>query len=240
MSYLTVNLRSATLMVGLLLLSLFSCFAFSERSARDVNTIIQNFRKEFKNTKTFTANFEQTTIVAGKKRIANGKIFFQKPNLLRQEFYDPSDPNSMTQLIVSDGKSIMSYTPSISQVTKQELSGKSSELFPGFGQSLEDLEKNYDISMLEDELAKKKGFCLLELKPKTDISGSGIKFDIMQVWINETDYIPIQFMYKDIANETTFIMTFKDVKLNEKIDSSLFKFKVPNNVQVITIPRNRR
>lgn len=240
MTRFNVNLRSAVLIICLLLLSLPLGITLGEQAAKNVNTIVQNFRKEFKNTKTFTANFEQTTIVAGKKRVANGKIFFQKPNLLRQEFYDPSDPNNLTQLIVSDGKSIMSYTPSINQVTKQELSGKSSELFPGFGQSLENLEKNYHIEMLEDELAKKKGYCLLELRPKTDISDSGVKFDLMQVWINEMDFIPIQFMYKDIANETTFIMTFKDVKLNEKIDSSLFKFKVPNNVQVITIPRNRR
>jgi len=204
-------------------------------SGADAGAILDNFRKEFKKARSYTADFEQTTLVAGRKRVAIGKLVFQKPNLFRQEFFDPSKPQNMTQLIVSDGKTILSYTPLINQVTRQDLSKKeSSELFPGFGQSLEDVEKNYDLKIVKDELAEKQGVVSLELTPKSQMDK--VMFDIMQVWVRESDSLPVQFMYKDTKNETTFVMAFKNVKLDSKVDGSIFKFKVPSGTQVITIP----
>ena len=204
----------------------------------DVNEILKNFRTEFKKTKNFTANFEQTTFVAGKKRIANGKLIYQKPNLLRQEFFNTSKPQDITQLIVSDGKTVYSYTPIIKQVTKQVLSSKKkdAELIPGFGESLEGIEKNYDLKILKDDLAEKQGIYLVELTPKKVSAGSSVFFDVLQVWIRYQDSMPVQFMYKDNKNETTFILSFKDIKINEKIDESVFKFKIPDDAQVITVP----
>ncbi len=204
----------------------------------DANEILKNFRAEYKKAKNFTANFEQTTFVAGRKRVANGKLIYQKPNLLRQEFFDVSKPQNVTQLIVSDGKTVYSYTPLIKQVTKQVLSSKKkdTELIPGFGESLEGIEKNYDLRIIKDDLAEKQGIYLIELTPKESSTNSSIFFDVLQVWIRYQDSMPIQFMYKDNKNETTFILSFKDMKVNEKIDESVFKFKIPDDAQVITIP----
>lgn len=204
----------------------------------DANEILKNFRTEYKKTKNFTANFEQTTFVAGKKRVANGKLIYQKPNLLRQEFFNTSKPQDMTQLIVSDGKIVYSYTPLIKQVTKQILSSKKKdvELIPGFGESLEGIEKNYELKIIKDDLAEKQGIYLIELTPKRSSVDSSIFFDVLQVWIRYQDSMPVQFMYKDNKNETTFILSFKDIKINEKIDESVFKFKIPDDAQVITVP----
>lgn len=207
--------------------------------AVDANEILKNFRAEYKKAKNFTANFEQTTFVAGRKRVANGKLMYQKPNLLRQEFFDISKPQNITQLIISDGKTIYSYTPLIKQVTKQVLSSKKKnvELIPGFGESLEGIEKNYDLKIVKDELAEKQGIYLIELTPKRETSiDSSSFFDVLQVWIRYQDCIPVQFMYKDNKNETTFILSFKDIKINEKFDESIFKFKIPDDAQVITVP----
>lgn len=206
--------------------------------AVDVNEILKNFRVEYKKTKNFTANFEQTTFVAGKKRVANGKLIYQKPNLLRQEFFDTSKPQNINQLIVSDGKTLYSYTPLIKQVTKQALSSKKkdAELIPGFGESLENIEKNYNLKIIKDDLAEKQGIYLIELTPKGKSTDSSIFFDVLQVWVRYQDSMPVQFMYKDNKNETTFIISFKDIKINEKIDESVFKFKIPDDAQVITVP----
>jgi len=48
--------------------------------------------------------------------------------------------------------------------------------------------------------------------------------------------VPVQFMYKHKKNEMTFILSFKNVKLNEDLDKSTFEFEVPKGVQVITVP----
>jgi outer membrane lipoprotein-sorting protein len=204
--------------------------------AIEVQEIARNFREKYAGVKNFSANFEQTTIVAGRKRTAMGKLSFQKPNLLRQEYSEPSNPENMTQLIVADGKMLWSYTPMINQITKQELVQDESrmELLPGFGQSLENVEKNYSLSLVADELAEKGGIHVVELTPRNPDPNN--MFDALQVWIRDKDSVPVQFKYKDQKNEMTFVLSFKDVKINEKLDKSTFKFKPPKGVQVITVP----
>jgi chaperone LolA len=200
--------------------------------AINVNDISSKFNKVYKNMKNFTADFEYTTVVAGRKRVAVGKIVFQKPNMLRQEYYESDKSQKITQLIVSDGKTLISYTPLIKQVTKNDLKGN--EIFPGLGQSLEKIEKNYDLKLLKDELAEKKKIHLVELTPKK--KDESTMFDTIQVWVRDEDSIPVQVMYKDIKNEATFFFSFENVKLNDKLDESFFKFTIPTGVQVITVP----
>ncbi len=207
-------------------------------SALSVDEIVANFREKYKNTNNFSADFEETTIVAGKKRVTKGRVNFQKPNLLRQEKFDPSNPDRMTVLIVSDGQTIWSYTPLIKQVTRAELAQDegSMELLPGFGQSLENVEKNYSLKLVEDELAEKRGIHAVELIPIRQDESPDAAFDFMQVWIRDEDSVPVQFMYKNKKNEMTFILSFTKIKLNENLDESIFKFETPEGVQVITVP----
>ncbi len=208
-------------------------------SALDAKEIVSSFRKKYENMKNFNADFEQTTIVAGEKRVSRGKLNFQKPNLLKQEYFDPSNPENMTQLIVSNGKTLWSYTPVISQVTKQTLVQDEDrmELLPGFGKSLENVEKNYFLSLVEDELAEKSGIHVVELVSKSQSANPNAMFDVLRVWIRDEDSALVQFMYKDKKNEMTFVLSFKNVKSNEDLDESMFEFKVPRGVQIITVPQ---
>lgn len=216
----------------LFILSLITMTLTSSVHAISSDDIASKFSKAYKNMKNFTADFEYTTLVAGKKRVSFGKIIFQKPNLFRQEYYESKDSKKITQLIVSNGKTLLSYTPIIKQVTKKDL--KSDEIFSGLSQSLEKIEKNYNIKLLKDELAEKKNIHLIELSPKKKDENS--MFDSIQVWVRDEDSIPVQIMYKDTQNEATFFFSFENVKLNDKIDNSVFEFKIPTGVQVITAP----
>jgi len=200
--------------------------------AIDADDIAKKFTKVYKNMKNFTADFEYTTLIAGRKRTAVGKITFQKPNLLRQEYYESKDSQKLTQLIVSDGDELLSYTPMIKQVTKQDI--KNNDTFLGLGKSLEKIDKNYDIKLLKDELAEKKNIHLVELTPKKKDDTS--MFDTIQVWIRDKDSLPVQIMYKDDKNEASFFFSFENLKLNNKLDKSIFKFEIPTGVQVITVP----
>jgi outer membrane lipoprotein carrier protein len=200
----------------------------------DVDEITKNVKKVYKNMKNFNADFEQTTIVSGKKRVAFGKLAFQKPNLMRQEYYESEKSTKTSQLLVSDGKAVMSYTPMLKQLTKQEFSSKDQELFPGFGQSLENIDKNYNAKLIKDEIAEKKGVHCVDLSAKKQEEGQ--LFDSMQIWVRDADSIPIQIMYKDGKNDATFIFSFKNIKINDKLDESLFKFTPPAGTQIVTIP----
>jgi outer membrane lipoprotein-sorting protein len=203
-----------------------------------VEEVLNNFREKYKETKNFSADFEQTSLVAGRKRVAVGELNFQKPNLLRERYFDPNNRETTTQLIISDGQILWSYTPLINQVTKQEFiyDENTMELFPGFGRSLENIEKNYSLSFVEDKLAEKKGIHVVELVPKKLNDASDPMFDFIQVWLRDKDSVPVQFMYKNKKNDMTIVLSFKNIKINENLDESIFKFQVPKGVQVITVP----
>ena len=228
--------RSLFLVIGIS--SLLMLVLLDSGFALDIDEIFKNFREKYEQTSNFSGDFEQTTFVAGRKRTARGKMSFQKPNLLRQQYFDPSDPKSTVQLIISDGETLWSYTPLINQVTRQKLAQDESrlELLPGFGRSMENVQKNYSLRLVEDELAEKRGVHVVELVPKKENASSESVFDVLQVWIRDEDSIPVQFMYKDKKNEMTFILSFRSVKVNDKLGESTFKFEVPTGVQVITVP----
>lgn len=206
--------------------------------AATVSEVFKNFKKQYEKFKNFSADFEQTTLISGRKRIARGNVIFQKPNLLKEVYFDPSNSEHITQVIVSDGKILWSYTPLINQVTKTKLAqdGNREELLPGFGPSLENVEKNYSLSLVKDELAEKSDVSVVEIIPKDQSDSSDRFFDVLQVWIQNKDSTPVQFMYKNKNNDMTFIMSFKNTKINENLDKSTFKFEPPAGVQIITAP----
>ena len=226
------------LLYGTNIVLLLTLMVLDTAFAVDVKEISSSFRKKYESMKNFSADFEQTTIVADKKRVSRGKLNFQKPNLLRQEYFDPAAPENMTQLIVADGKIIWAYTPVINQVTKQNLMQDEDrmELLPGFGRSLENVEENYSLNLVADELAEKSGIHVVELTPKGQSANPNAVFDVLRVWIRDEDSALVQFMYKDKKNEMTFILSFKNVRSNENLDESTFKFETPKGVQVITVP----
>lgn len=227
-----------SLLQGISIFALLMLVFLDAAFALDAKEIVGNFREKYKSVKSFSADFEQTTIVAGRKRIAKGRLNFQKPNLFRQEYVDPANPENMTQLIVADGKKLWSYTPLINQITKQNMVQDESrmELLPGFGNSMENIEKNYSLSLVADELAEKSGSHLVELIPKNVDMNSKTMFDVLRIWIRDADSAPTQFMYKDKKNELTFVLSFKNMKINVELDEATFKFEPPKGVQIITVP----
>lgn len=226
------------LLLGIVISLLLALITLDSVSAPNVEEIVASFKKKYEKTNNFSADFEQTTFVAGRKRVASGKLSFQKPNLLRQEYSDPANAKNTIQLVVSDGKTLWSYTPLINQVTRQKLAQDENrvELLPGFGKSLENVEKNYSLSLVEDKLAEKQGVYVVELTPKKGDESVDSMFDVLQVWIRDKDSTPVQFMYKDGKNQITFVLSFKNFKINEKLDKSTFEFTVPKGVQIITVP----
>ena len=223
------------------------CLIFIANSAVaiTIDEIYRNFKATYERTENFSADFEQTTHYQNQRSIAKGRLIFGKPNLLRQEYFDNANPEELAQLIVLDGKTSWSYTPWLNQVTKTTSKGK--ELLPGIGKSLENLPKNYNMELVEDEIANPKGIYRMKLSPKrvtpkstrqeprTPIEQSALLPEIIEVWIRSKDWAPVQFSYKNQANDMLIVTALKNVKLNQKLDESTFKFTVPKDAEVINI-----
>lgn len=229
-------------------LSVFSIFFLvianqlaAQMSAMTAEEVFKQFQAKYQKSRNFCADFEEISFMSSQKSITKGKLVFQKPNMLRKEYKDPNDASKISQLILSNGKIIWSYTPWLSQATRQELKNPEAhrEFLPGIGSSLEKLKDHYDLSLFEDPVAKKKGVYVLQLTPKKGIKRiNDPTFDAIQAWIRPSDWLPLQFSYEDKKSNMTLIISFneKTIRVDEKLNNSIFEFQPPKGTEIIDVP----
>jgi outer membrane lipoprotein-sorting protein len=197
--------------------------------------VFSKFQAVYAKTKTVAALFDETTIMDGQRRTATGRLIFSKPNLLRQEYYDPKDPKTVAQVIVLDGKMSWSFTPWLNQVTRKAIDARSSrELFPGAGENFEKIATNFVLKLKKDDAARKKGAYLLVIEPKPNATGK-VGNEYLEAWIRSSDWLPMQFSYTNKASDVVTIVSLRDMKLDVTPPKNAFVFDVPPGVEVVTI-----
>lgn len=197
--------------------------------------VFEKFQAVYAKTKTVAAVFDEVTLLDGQRRTATGRLLFSKPNLLRQEYYDPKDPKTIAQVIVLDGKTSWSYVPWLNQVTRKAMNPEASrELFPGAGENFENIPKNFTLRLKKDEAARKKGVYLLVVEPKPDTASKNVS-EFLEVWISSGSGLPIQFSYTNRENDVVTVVSLRDMKLNVTPPPNAFVFTVPPGAEVVTL-----
>ena len=212
--------------------------------AYTVNEVFENFRKAYNESRNFSAEFEETIFRDGAKSSSKGELIFSKPNLLRKRTVSQKDPTQLVQLIVLDGAYSWAYTPMLNQVNKMKLNNPEHEpLLPGIDASLQDVQKNYNMKLIADEIANSKGVYQIELAPKPHIlskpaDDGGQPQETLQIWIQAKDWLPIQFGYKlrgDTESDVSGIISLTNIKRDQKLDAVFFNFDIPDGAEVIDI-----
>ena len=212
--------------------------------AYSVDEVFDNFRKAYNASRNFSAEFEETIFRDGVKSSSKGELTFSKPNLLRKRTVGQKDPTQLVQLIVLDGAYSWAYTPMLNQVNKMKLNNPEHEpLLPGIDASLQDVQKNYDMRLIVDEVANSKGVYQIELTPKPHILSKPVDAgpqsrETLQIWIQAKDWLPIQFGYKlrsDTESDVSGIISLTNIERDRKLDKGFFKFDIPNGAEVIDI-----
>jgi outer membrane lipoprotein-sorting protein len=219
--------------IGALCLVAFLAAA-DELTARD---LFDRFQAVYSQSKVISCSFEEETIMDGQKRVAHGRIFFQKPNRLRQEYVDPNDPDILAQLVVLDGAFSWSYTPWLNQVTRQEMDPEGAdELLPGIGGDFEDVPTQFDLSVGLDEIAAAQNVYLLVMRPKAqpDDPSSG---ETLEVWIRGSDWTPVQFSYTSSLDNVTTVIRLQKLDMHAEVEPGTFEFDPPAGTEVITMTR---
>lgn len=197
--------------------------------------IFEKFQAVYAKTKTVAAIFDEVTLLDGQRRTATGRLIFSKPNLLRQEYYDPKDPKTIAQVIVLDGKTSWSYVPWLNQVTRKAMNPNASrELFPGAGENFENIPKNFTLKLKNDDAARKKGSYLLVVEPKADTPNKNTT-EFLEVWIRSSNWLPVQFSYTNRESDVVTIVSLRDMKLNVTPPQNAFVFTVPPGAEVVTL-----
>lgn len=72
------------------------------------------------------------------------------------------------------------------------------------------------------------------MRAKAELGGSS-GGEYLEIWIRGKDWIPVQIAYHGEGDKTVTIISFKNIKLDQKLAPDTFKFTPPEGVEVITI-----
>ena len=230
----------------LYMLTFLLVITVSNGAADTIEKVFQNFKAAYEKSKNFSADFEETTLQAGNKSVARGRLMFSKPNLLRKEYVSQRDPTQLAQLIVLDGEYSWSYTPLLSQVNKMKW-GRSNrkELLPGLGASLDEAAQKFNMELVPDEVANPKGIYRIKLVPKPQVPPNleaNTPREIIEIWVKSDNWLPVQFGYQTESDEQgsiSVIVAFANIQRDIKMDADSFKFVIPDGAEVIDLSADR-
>jgi outer membrane lipoprotein carrier protein len=214
-----MNLRYRRLFICLLmLLSLTIFFGFRGENADDILSKIQKKYETIHDASvTFTQHVEFGVMKT--EQTFSGKFFMKKGGKYRIEGEE--------QIIVTDGKSVWTYTKSNRQVVIDTYRDDPKSFSPD--KVLVNVPKNYVATLLPDEKTREES-TVLKLIPRDD--KSQVKW--MKIWINRTDWLMQKLQMEDISdNITTY--TLSDIALNANLQDSVFRFSAPEGVEVIDL-----
>ena len=218
----------------------------SNGTADTVEKVFQSFKAAYEKSKNFSADFEETTLQAGNRSIARGRLMFSKPNLLRKAYVSHRDPTQLAQLIVLDGEYSWSYTPLLSQVNKMKWGrANRKEILPGLGSSLDEAAEKFNMELVPDEVANPKGIYRIKLVPKPQIPASmetSAAREIIEIWVKSDNWLPVQFGYQtedDNEGSVNVIVALAKIQRDIEMDADLFKFVIPDGVEVIDLSADR-
>lgn len=170
---------------------------------------------------TMKADFTQTITDKNKKPLqsAVGKMALARPGKLRWEVLKP-----IAQLVVANDQRLWIYDPDLEQVTIRFISKEMGETPALLLSNTEDtLAKNFTVRQGKDV---KTGLLWFVLTPKSKNS----MLSAIKLGFNENK---IQAMFLEDHLGHTTLIEFNHVTVNQTLSPSLFKFKLPSNVDVI-------
>ena len=198
---------------------LVSALALSSLSVHADQKDVARLTQLLEKSQTLTARFSQLTLDGSGTQLQEtaGEMALQRPGLFNWHTDAPQE-----QLMVSDGKKVSLWDPDLEQVTiktlDQRLTQTPALLLSG---DVSKISQSFDIS------AKEAGDVIdFVLKPKTrDTLFDSLRLSFRKGMINDMKLI-------DSVGQRTNIL-FMNVKANEPIAASKFKFDIPKGADVI-------
>jgi len=195
-----------------------------DASRLSLDEVIQKVEKHY-SVSGFTADFSQTSSIKAMEITdsASGRAFFKRSGKMRWEYETPD-----RQIIITDAKTLWVFRPEDNQV----MIGKAPSFFKGgkgfsFLSDMKVIRQKFDM-VLEKET--EKGFFVLKLLPREKT------YDIVEIflWISRNTFDVVKILtYNSYGDETRIV--FNNIQLKEKLDDSLFTFKVPEGTEVLNL-----
>jgi outer membrane lipoprotein-sorting protein len=189
-----------------------------------------------KNFRAVECNLERTkvTVLVDDRLVASGKLYYTRVGSeprLKVEFGNGKGPDQI--LLIDKGK-LQLFTPKIKEVQVASLGGHASAVQQfmalGFGQSSEDLKKNYQVSFGGEETIDGKKTAILDLTPPAPMAG----IKAVRMWMDEQKGISVQVKVTETNGDYT-IYKYSNIKMSAGLPDSVFELKLPKDVHVSKI-----
>jgi outer membrane lipoprotein-sorting protein len=114
-----------------------------------------------------------------------------------------------------------------------------SKNFPIIGfTKIEDLKKQFDIKLIDQNPGEPNDFLRLHLIVKPD-SIYKDDYNSIEFWIDKKLYLPAKITAVSTEGDI-YQLKFLDAKVNEKIDKELFEFKIPEGFEEEVVPLKKK
>ena len=182
--------------------------------------IIQNVEKKLTSAKTAKVDFEETYIweLTGEEQSLKGELLLEGKDRFRVTTED--------QVIVSDGKTLWTYSKPSHRVLIDRLANSDNALLPR--QILFQYTRDYQARVSGEEIVLGKPCHVLTFTSETgDVFITQIK-----IWVEKIEWIPLKVEQTDL-NENQRIFLLHDVQIGVVVDEKNFQFTIPDGAEVI-------
>ena len=219
-----------SLLVPLLVL-FFAIRPAAARNPTPLETVLAHLDDNAKDFHSLSADMERTkvTVVVNDHSTESGSISLRGDKMLLQM----KAPNERTILRIGD--TLYLYTPGLKRVEEYDL-GKNRALVDGFlllgfGTSGKELERGYEVALLnEDPLGDKKA-AELQLTPKSEEVRKQISK--IHIWIDESTWMPVQQEFIEAGSGDYSVVRYSKMVRNPNIPDSVFKPHWPKGTERI-------
>jgi outer membrane lipoprotein carrier protein len=229
--------RVGLAVLGFSLLASAASLAAQEGEALDPAVVVGLVQSFYDQTKTLHAEFQQTryTRLYDRYDRAKGKVVFKKPGMMR---WDYARPNG--QVFVSDGKKLLIYQPPeegekhgqlIERALGEDQLPSAFSFLTGSG----NLEKDFEVRLLEHDNEKFQGGYVLQLIPrKPNPNFEQLVFYVRTLSNGGKRAAVVQrvLIIDAAGNRNRF--DFSNIKFNRDVSDKRFTYRPPKGTEKVT------
>ena len=184
--------------------------------------ILKKVRENYEKLESLTADFEKnyTWTQVGETQTLSGKIYLKRGDRYRVE--------TGLQTIVTDGKTVWTYTPSKQQVYLDKMEGSHENPLPR--ELLAKYATDYRARYLRKDVLDGVSCHVILLTPRDE----NAFVESVTVWVDANQWLTVQVEQVDL-NENLTVYKMSNLALNEKLSDHLFSFEIPKDVEIIDL-----
>lgn len=224
-----------------------------EEETSPVETILEQLSQKTRELKSYEGKIEYLVSqpLFDSKTLRKGVLYYEKSDKkskLRIDFQtlkqDDEKEQKYVKQYIFDGVWLTRIDYQIKNVQKRQLAEPNepvdafelaSQNFPIIGfTKIEELRKQFEIKLVEQQGAKEEDFVRLALKVKPD-SIYKDDYTSIEFWIDKKLYLPAKIVAVSTEEDIYEIKLLKP-KVNKKLDKNVFDFKIPKGFGIEVTP----